>query len=1061
MATVVNYIDVTLQSAPARTIVMSTDVDGYLTRSAVVLAAATDGTVSDFSPAAGTFKVSDAGVDKTGTTDVTYSVAAQAGCTVAITAAGVYSVSAMSIDNATATLRAVYGGVTLDKNLSLAKAKGGATGSGGLNVGTFNAYKRAAAAPTDNPGNVTVDFSTGQITTTTLANGWSKNIPAANGNPLYVEAISGSASGTTASLLASGWSGAGMLSQDGVAGLNVYAVQIYQRSADATPLALPSAATNLTFATGVLTGLNNGWSQSVPAFDAAKPYLQMSVATASAAAATDSIAPSEWATPVGKLWAASLPDLGFHGDLNATNDLVLVPGTYVTVSGNTITKTAGVVDWNADCNSQGGYVGGAFASVVAGNAGGNRMFGLNTDPSTGSGYNSLDRAIYLRADGYYDVYESGASATAGACYGTYSAIDVFDVTYDGSNFRYLRNGAVFRTVAATVTAPLFFDCSIYSLNSGFKNVRFGPMSDVSAGVAAKAATDAISSDSVLSKGEKRDVVQRWNTCDNERASLDPQADSLAVSRTNYDAAHEAMSIYLVSLSPAWNDTTQDTPIDPTTWKSKWNTYFDEKQKLINALAAKAATLSTWAGTTGAGRPDDYATYLPPGKGSAINDDPTIDKPSAWHIDTGITIQAGTNVAGAVCNKYFYTPGTGSGTNLFAYSLRRYVVDSAKTYSLTAMLYASSGNNRNMYLYVNFYDAAGAQITGTGWGGSMSGYVYGGTPPADTWTRQGAQFGAGTGRNIPANTRSVEIGVWFQYSDGTSSVSQGAQDIRLEQVISTALIDPSFQSTLSDKISKTAGGILSGPVSIATNGSIVSGTLTVDANGNRTSGFGTAQTPKGWAGYNSSGVATIVVDALTGEALFGGALSAVTGNFNTLTIASGGWLRSSNYVAGSAGLTLNGDGSAELSILSLRGAPTGPVSGSASPLSTTETSIVTLGSATAITQAHIVTITISGYLDSPDLSSGAAIVRLYSGDAAGSETTQIKQWSASSTYDYPTSTWVPNHTTINESFSISVPANSSRTGAGKYFKVTAYRTGSSSSNTDASATISTNIKGTTT
>jgi hypothetical protein len=131
---------------------------------------------------------------------------------------------------------------------------------------------------------------------------------------------------------------------------------------------------------------------------------------------------------------------------------------------------------------------------------------------------------------------------------------------------------------------------------------------------AKAAADAanaaivnINSDGVLSKGEKLDVVQRWNTCDNERASLDTQSDALGVSRTNYDAAHSALSTYLISLNPGWSDTTQDTAIDPTTWKAKWNAYYDEKQKLINALAAKSATLSTWGGVTGTGKPADNAT----------------------------------------------------------------------------------------------------------------------------------------------------------------------------------------------------------------------------------------------------------------------------------------------------------------------------------------------------------------------------------------------------------------------------------------------------------------------
>lgn len=81
----------------------------------------------------------------------------------------------------------------------------------------------------------------------------------------------------------------------GDAGMSVATVQIFQRSASATALALPNATTTLTFATGALTGLNNGWSQTLPPADPAKPYLQSSLASARGAGATDDIAANEWA----------------------------------------------------------------------------------------------------------------------------------------------------------------------------------------------------------------------------------------------------------------------------------------------------------------------------------------------------------------------------------------------------------------------------------------------------------------------------------------------------------------------------------------------------------------------------------------------------------------------------------------------------------------------------------------------------------------------------------------------------------------------------------------------
>ncbi len=78
----------------------------------------------------------------------------------------------------------------------------------------------------------------------------------------------------------------------GPAGLNNATVFIYRRSAS-TP-ALPSTTSTYTFTTGALTGLNNGWTVSVPS---GTDPLYVSVSTASSNGATDTIASNEWTAP--------------------------------------------------------------------------------------------------------------------------------------------------------------------------------------------------------------------------------------------------------------------------------------------------------------------------------------------------------------------------------------------------------------------------------------------------------------------------------------------------------------------------------------------------------------------------------------------------------------------------------------------------------------------------------------------------------------------------------------------------------------------------------------------
>jgi len=209
--------------------------------------------------------------------------------------------ASMTTDTALVQARIREFGVDYIANYMVSKVFDGAageTGLAGLNTGQAFAYKRAAAAPTDSPGDVIFTFSTAAVTTPAgndLANGWSKNIPAGTA-PLYVRVASASSRNATDNIAANEWSAAVQLAKDGTDGLNVAPVRIYQRGATSIAPALPSAACTFTFATGALTGLNNGWSAQVPAAGGA--YLFTSGATAASRTQTDDIAPGEWAAAV-------------------------------------------------------------------------------------------------------------------------------------------------------------------------------------------------------------------------------------------------------------------------------------------------------------------------------------------------------------------------------------------------------------------------------------------------------------------------------------------------------------------------------------------------------------------------------------------------------------------------------------------------------------------------------------------------------------------------------------------------------------------------------------------
>lgn len=108
--------------------------------------------------------------------------------------------------------------------------------------------------------------------------------------------------------------------------------------------------------------------------------------------------------------------------------------------------------------------------------------------------------------------------------------------------------------------------------------------------------DAISADNVLAKGEKKAISIDYETILNERAGLDAQATTFGVSKVDYDAAVVALTAYLLSLTPAWDDVTQNTPIDAATFKSKFVDLFNARQTMQNAITVAAKALADSAQT---------------------------------------------------------------------------------------------------------------------------------------------------------------------------------------------------------------------------------------------------------------------------------------------------------------------------------------------------------------------------------------------------------------------------------------------------------------------------------
>jgi hypothetical protein len=255
-----------------------------------VVATAADGSGGDYTGAGGQMRI----LRGTDVLTPTFSIAAKTPNTswISIDSSGNYTVTDPGVDLATATLRAVNVGVNYDRTYTLARSKAGAPGTAGTN-GLTNAsvfiYRRSATTPALPTTTSTYTFVTGDITG--LDNGWTRSVPSGT-LPLYVAVAVASSGGTTDTIAAGEWSSPVVLAQDGAAGLNSASVFLYRRSASAPPV--PSVTSTYTFATGVLTGQNNSWQQSVPS--GADP-VWIITASAAATSATDTIATGEWSSP--------------------------------------------------------------------------------------------------------------------------------------------------------------------------------------------------------------------------------------------------------------------------------------------------------------------------------------------------------------------------------------------------------------------------------------------------------------------------------------------------------------------------------------------------------------------------------------------------------------------------------------------------------------------------------------------------------------------------------------------------------------------------------------------
>ncbi len=139
------------------------------------------------------------------------------------------------------------------------------------------------------------------------------------------------------------------------------------------------------------------------------------------------------------------------------------------VAGNSVIKNGGTDGWDSDAYSTVGFRNGAVLSFK-GTGNQNIMVGLNTDPTTDSGYMSLDYAWYLRDDRFVQIFESGNPL--GPPFLENYGDGRFSIDYNGKRVRYLYGDTEMRNIPVDPGKTFYFDSSIRTVGGRINEISF-------------------------------------------------------------------------------------------------------------------------------------------------------------------------------------------------------------------------------------------------------------------------------------------------------------------------------------------------------------------------------------------------------------------------------------------------------------------------------------------------------------------------------------------------------------------------------------------------------------
>ena len=163
----------------------------------------------------------------------------------------------------------------------------------------------------------------------------------------------------------------------------------------------------------------------------------------------------------------------------------------------------------------------------------------------------------------------------------------------------------------------------------------------------------IAADTKITPVEKLTAKQLWDAIVVEgtatTGTIPAAAIALSVSTTNFDTDYASLNTYLNTTLSVFNNMATSTTVIRADWDTAWKNYYDERTKILNAIATAASLIANWSTVVDddTNKPDDNADVTGDNQGDISGSN--INNDSGWKDGDEVATIVGNTITAAYIN----------------------------------------------------------------------------------------------------------------------------------------------------------------------------------------------------------------------------------------------------------------------------------------------------------------------------------------------------------------------------------------------------------------------------